>query len=211
MNPRTIFEKRNFLWSSLFLSTLREIDSILCIFPYIRTHMAPKRTKVPEKDIEEVDQVENLEFEGGEGDEGDEGDFFEGDMLAFMEDEGDAMTFCEDEDAEDFNMNELFLKASKEEQKGPKSNTVPDAFKGKDYYEILGVARDATPEEINKAYKRLSLKHHPDRNLSNPHATTEFQYLAKIHETLAKDPRKRAMYDLHGDVSNDITSDFVDA
>jgi len=98
-----------------------------------------------------------------------------------------------------------------EEVEEKKTSAVPECFQGKSFYEILGVAKDASVEEITKAYRRLSLKHHPDRNTS-PTATEEFQYLARIHETLAKDPRKRAMYDKHGDlIVQDMSEEFMDA
>lgn len=89
---------------------------------------------------------------------------------------------------------------------------VPACFSGKDFYAVLDVPKTATVEEISKAYKTLSLKHHPDRNTESTTATEEFQYLAKIHETLTKDPRRRAQYDKHGDVSAaENTEGFFDA
>lgn len=68
----------------------------------------------------------------------------------------------------------------------------------KDYYEILGVPRNATPEEIKKAYRRLALKYHPDRNPHNrKEAEEKFREISEAYEVLM-DPQKRALYDRYG-------------
>ncbi len=67
----------------------------------------------------------------------------------------------------------------------------------RDYYEVLGVGRDATPEQIKKAYRRLALKHHPDRNPDDPNATAVFKEAAEAYEVLG-DPEKRERYDRYG-------------
>ncbi len=65
-----------------------------------------------------------------------------------------------------------------------------------DFYEILGVSRDASLEEIKKAYRRLALKWHPDRNKS-PEAEEKFKEINEAYEVLS-DPRKRQAYDQFG-------------
>ncbi len=67
----------------------------------------------------------------------------------------------------------------------------------KDYYRILGVSRDATDEEIKKAYRRLALKYHPDRNPGNKEAEEKFKEINEAYSCLS-DPRKRAQYDQFG-------------
>ena len=68
-------------------------------------------------------------------------------------------------------------------------------FDNKNYYEILGVPRSATVQQILKAYRKLAMKHHPDRNFGNQEKAEEiFKALEKIKDALT-DARKRAMYD----------------
>lgn len=66
-----------------------------------------------------------------------------------------------------------------------------------DYYETLGVARDATPEQIKKAYRRLAMKYHPDV-ADTPDAAEKFKQIGEAYEVL-HDPNKRSMYDRGGD------------
>lgn len=67
----------------------------------------------------------------------------------------------------------------------------------KDYYEVLGVPRDATPEEIKKAYRRLALEHHPDRNPHDKEAEERFKEITQAYEVLI-DAEKRSNYDRFG-------------
>ena len=67
----------------------------------------------------------------------------------------------------------------------------------RDYYEILGVGRDATEADLKKAYRRLAMKHHPDRNPGNPEAESHFKEAKEAYEVLS-DKNKRAAYDRFG-------------
>ena len=67
----------------------------------------------------------------------------------------------------------------------------------RDYYEVLGVNRDASDEEIKKAYRRLAMKHHPDRNPDNPKAEEHFKEAKEAYEILS-DGQKRQAYDQYG-------------
>ncbi len=67
----------------------------------------------------------------------------------------------------------------------------------KDYYEVLGVNKDASDEDIKKAYRKLAMKHHPDRNPDNPKAEEHFKEAKEAYETLS-DGQKRAAYDQYG-------------
>jgi len=66
-----------------------------------------------------------------------------------------------------------------------------------DYYQVLGIARDADAEEIKKAYRRLALKFHPDRNPGDKTAEEKFKAAAEAYEVL-RDPQKRLLYDQFG-------------
>jgi len=67
----------------------------------------------------------------------------------------------------------------------------------KDYYETLGVARNASEAEIKKAYRRLAMKHHPDRNPTDKTAEPRFKEAKEAYEVLS-DAQKRAAYDQFG-------------
>ena len=66
-----------------------------------------------------------------------------------------------------------------------------------DYYEVLGVARDATPEAIKKAYRGMARKHHPDVNPGDKTAEKKFKEVQQAYDILS-DPEKRALYDRYG-------------
>lgn len=71
------------------------------------------------------------------------------------------------------------------------------AVEYKDYYQILGVARQATPEEIKKAYRKLAVKFHPDKNPGNKKAEDKFKDISEAYEVLS-DADKRKAYDALG-------------
>jgi molecular chaperone DnaJ len=67
----------------------------------------------------------------------------------------------------------------------------------RDYYEVLGIAKDAAEADIKKAYRRLAMKHHPDRNPDNPESESSFKEAKEAYEILS-DADKRAAYDRFG-------------
>ena len=67
----------------------------------------------------------------------------------------------------------------------------------KDYYEILGVARTATDDEIKKKYRQLAMKHHPDRNQDVASSEEKFKEVKEAYEILSNS-QLRAQYDVHG-------------
>jgi len=67
----------------------------------------------------------------------------------------------------------------------------------RDFYEVLGVGREAGEDEIKRAYRKLAMQHHPDRNPDDPEAEARFKEAAEAYEVL-RDPQKRSRYDQFG-------------
>ncbi|KAK9830407.1 hypothetical protein WJX72_011593 [[Myrmecia] bisecta] len=85
-----------------------------------------------------------------------------------------------------------------EDKSTPEQRTlVRTITKTKDYYEILAISRDATDDDIKRAYRKLALKLHPDKNVAKG-AEEAFKAVSKAFSCLS-DPQKRAAYDRHGD------------
>ena len=80
----------------------------------------------------------------------------------------------------------------------------------RDYYEVLSVNRDADEEAIKKAYRRLAMKHHPDRNPDNPKAEELFKEAKEAYEVLT-DANKRAAYDRYGHAGVDPQAGMASA
>jgi molecular chaperone DnaJ len=75
----------------------------------------------------------------------------------------------------------------------------------RDYYEVLGINRDASEDEIKKAYRKLAMKHHPDRNPDNPKSEEHFKEAKEAYEILS-DSSKRTAYDQYGHAGVDSGS-----
>src|SRR5947199_8560104 len=71
------------------------------------------------------------------------------------------------------------------------------ATEKRDYYEVLGVDRDATDEEVKRSYRKLAVKFHPDKNPDDPHAEEKIKQLGEAYDVLIE-PDKRAAYDRLG-------------
>src|SRR2546430_7809706 len=67
----------------------------------------------------------------------------------------------------------------------------------RDYYEILGVTRTATDQDLKSSYRRLAHQHHPDKNPNDPHAEERFKEAAEAYAVLS-DPEQRSRYDRFG-------------
>ncbi|MDO5536541.1 MAG: molecular chaperone DnaJ [Desulfovibrionaceae bacterium] len=80
----------------------------------------------------------------------------------------------------------------------------------RDYYDVLGVSRNASPDELKKAYRTLALKYHPDRNPDNKEAEEKFKEASEAYQVLS-DENKRARYDRFGFEGVDQNQGFQDA
>nr|MBC8477965.1 molecular chaperone DnaJ [bacterium] len=78
---------------------------------------------------------------------------------------------------------------------------------GSNYYEVLDVDREATPEEIKKAYRKLAMKYHPDRNKNDKTAEEKFKEVGEAYAVLS-DPQKRQNFDKHGTAEPPVGGGF---
>ena len=67
----------------------------------------------------------------------------------------------------------------------------------RDYYEVLGISKSASDNEIKKAYRKLAMKYHPDRNPDDKEAEESFKQATEAYEVLS-DSQKRQIYDTYG-------------
>ncbi len=79
----------------------------------------------------------------------------------------------------------------------------------KDYYHILRVSREASPDEIKKMYRRLAMKLHPDKNPDDPAAAEQFKEVTEAYEVLSN-PEKRRQYDLYGAAGGRMAEGYPD-
>ena len=76
----------------------------------------------------------------------------------------------------------------------------------RDYYDVLGVSKNASEAEIKKSYRRLAMKYHPDRNPDDTEAIEKFKEAKEAYDILSDD-RKRAAYDQFGHAGVDASLD----
>lgn len=81
--------------------------------------------------------------------------------------------------------------------------------KGESLYLLLDLTKDATPEEVKKAYRKLALRHHPDKNPDNPTAAEKFREINHAYSTLS-DEKKRRIYDEYGSFGLYVAEQFGD-
>ena len=77
----------------------------------------------------------------------------------------------------------------------------------KDYYKILEVEKDATPEQIKKAYRKMAMRYHPDKNHGDASTEERFKECAEAFDVLS-DPQKKQEYDTYGSVGNQQGNPF---
>ncbi|XP_041668373.1 dnaJ (Hsp40) homolog, subfamily C, member 5 gamma b isoform X1 [Cheilinus undulatus] len=80
---------------------------------------------------------------------------------------------------------------------------------GDSLYQVLGLEKGATPEEIKKAYRKLALRHHPDKNPDNPEAAEKFKEINNANSILS-DENKRKIYDEYGSMGLYVAEQFGD-
>jgi len=81
--------------------------------------------------------------------------------------------------------------------------------KGESLYSLLDLTKDATPDEVKKAYRKLALRHHPDKNPDNPSAAEKFREINHAYSTLS-DEKKRRIYDEYGSFGLYVAEQFGD-